>query len=116
MRDHTRDRRQKLDRFAFEAAVVAEAGGWATSAERAQLDADPLAWAASLRRLIHETDDGIQGADSLTGELRQLVMADLTEERARLSATLLRLTGDEIDAPAPAIRQRCRAVDLGGRR
>ena len=58
-----------------------------------------MAWAASLRRLIHETDDGIQGADSLTGELRQLVMADLTEERARLSATLLRLTGDQIDAP-----------------
>jgi superfamily II DNA or RNA helicase len=89
----------KLDRFAFEAAVVAEAGGWATSAERARLDADLLVWAATLRRLIHDTDDGIRGADSLDGDLRDLVMGDLTEERARLSATLLRLTGDAIDAP-----------------
>ncbi len=89
----------KLDRFAFEAAVVAEAGGWTTSAERARLESDPLAWAATLRRLIHETDDGIRSADSLTGDLRELVMADLGEERARLSATLLRLTGDQIEAP-----------------
>src|SRR5689334_10197830 len=89
----------KLDRFAFEAAVVAEAGGWATSAERARLDADPLAWAATLRRLIHETDDGIRSADGLTGDLRQLVMADLTGERTRLADTLLRLTGDQIEAP-----------------
>jgi SNF2-related domain/SNF2 Helicase protein/Helicase conserved C-terminal domain len=100
VRDHTSRQETELDRFAFEAAVVAEAGGWATSAERAQLEAEPLGWAASLRRLIHETDDGIQSADSLSGELRQLVMVDLTEERARLSATLLRLTGDHIDAPA----------------
>jgi superfamily II DNA or RNA helicase len=70
-----------------------------TTAERARLDSDPLAWAATLRRLIHETDDGIRSADSLTGDLRELVLADLGEERARLSATLLRLTGDEIEAP-----------------
>jgi superfamily II DNA or RNA helicase len=90
---------RKLDRFAFEAAVVAEAGGWASSAERAELDANPLAWTATLRRLIHKTDDGIRSASSLTGELRELVMSDLTDERSRLSATLLHLTGDEIEVP-----------------
>ena len=51
----------KLDRFAFEAAVVADAGGWASSAESAAVVADPLSWAATLRRLIHETDDGLRG-------------------------------------------------------
>jgi superfamily II DNA or RNA helicase len=90
---------RKLDQFAFEAAVVAEAGGWASSGDRAQLDADPLAWAAALRRLIHETDDGIRSASGLSGELRELVMADLNSERARLSDTLRRLTGDEIEVP-----------------
>jgi superfamily II DNA or RNA helicase len=90
---------RKLDRFAFEAAVVAEAGGWASSAERIQLEANSLAWTATLRRLIHETDDGIRSASTLTGELRELVMSDLTDERFRLSATLLRLTGDEIEVP-----------------
>jgi hypothetical protein len=90
---------RKLDRFAFEAAVVAEAGGWVSSAERAELDANPLAWTATLRRLIHETDDGIRSACTLTGELRELVMSDLTGERSRLSATLLRLTGDAIEVP-----------------
>ncbi len=94
----------KLDRFAFEAAVVADAGGWASSAESAAVVADPLSWAATLRRLIHETDDGLRGASSLTGDLRDVVMADLSAERARLAAVLRRVTGDEIDAPelAPA--------------
>src|ERR1700722_14510838 len=96
---HARVKR-KLDRFAFEAAAVADAGGWASGAESAALAADPLVWAATLRRLIHETDDGLRGASRLTGELRELVMSDLSDERDRLSAVLQRLTGDEIDAPA----------------
>src|ERR1700722_3977249 len=96
---HARVKR-KLDRFAFEAAVVADAGGWASAAESAALAADPLVWAATLRRLIHETDDGLRGAAGLTGDLRELVLADLTEERDRLSAVLVQLTGDEIESPA----------------
>jgi hypothetical protein len=89
----------KLDRFAFEAAVVADAGGWASSAESAEVAADPLTWAATLRRLIHETDDGLRRASSLTGDLREVVLSDLNDERDRLAAVLRRLTGDEIDAP-----------------
>jgi SNF2-related domain/SNF2 Helicase protein/Helicase conserved C-terminal domain len=93
---------KKLDRFAFEAAVVADAGGWASRAESEALAADPLAWAASLRRLIHETDDNLRSASTLSGELREIVLADLIEERDRLSAVLLDLTGDEIDPPVLA--------------
>ncbi len=94
---------KKLDRFGFEAAVVADAGGWASDAERAVLTADPLAWAAAVRRLIHETDDGIQSAAGLTGDLRTIVLSDLMDERARLSAVLLRLTGDEIRRAAVGV-------------
>ncbi len=89
----------KLDRFAFEAAVVADAGGWASSAESAVVTADPLAWAATLRRLIHETDDGLRQASNLTGDLREVVLSDLGHERERLAAVLRQLTGDQIDSP-----------------
>ncbi|HEY3810652.1 MAG TPA: DEAD/DEAH box helicase [Acidimicrobiales bacterium] len=82
--------------------MVADAGGWASEAERVALAADPLAWAAALRRLIHETDDGLRGAAALSGDLREQALADLNEERDRLSAVLRRLTGDEIETPAPA--------------
>jgi superfamily II DNA or RNA helicase len=87
----------KLDRFAVEAAVVADAGGWASDEETAALTADPLVWVATLRRLIHETDDGIRSASRLTGELRTLVLSDLNDERGRLAEVLARLTGDHID-------------------
>jgi superfamily II DNA or RNA helicase len=83
----------------LEAAVVADAGGWSTPAERASLDADPMAWAATLRRLIHETDDGLRHAAAMTGEVRDQVVEDLLAERERLSAALNRLNGDRIDPP-----------------
>ena len=91
---------KKLDRFAFEAAVVADAGGWASSEESAAarrrsagLGGDAAAAHSRDRRRA------AAAPSSLTGELRELVLADLSEERARLAAVLLRLTGDEIDAP-----------------
>jgi SNF2-related domain/SNF2 Helicase protein/Helicase conserved C-terminal domain len=93
---------RKLDRIALEAAVIADAGGWASEAESAALSANTLAWAAALRRLIHETDDGLRAASSLNGELRDVVVADLTSERERLAAALLRVTGDSIELPVVA--------------
>ncbi|MGH9114221.1 MAG: SNF2-related protein, partial [Acidimicrobiales bacterium] len=79
---------------------MADAGGWAADAERAALAAEPVAWAAAVRRLIHETDDALRGAASLDAEVRDQVLTDLSGERERLSAVLLRLTGDEIERPA----------------
>ena len=90
---------KKLDQITLEAAVIADAGGWASDTDRVALEAQPLAWAAALRRLIHETDEQMVRAASLDGDLRQIVLADLRGERERLSAALLRVTGDTIDAP-----------------
>ncbi len=91
---------RKLDRIAFEAAAVADAGGWASEQERETLTAQPVVWAAALRRLIYETDDSLARVSQLTGDLRDQVWADLAEERARLSAALERLTGDVIPSAA----------------
>ena len=93
---------RKLDRIALEAAVVADAGGWASEVDEGVLAADQLAWIAALRRLIHETDDGLRAAAALDGELRAMVVADLVAERQRLAAALLRVAGDSIDPPVPA--------------
>ncbi|HET6964906.1 MAG TPA: SNF2-related protein [Acidimicrobiales bacterium] len=92
--------REKLDQITIESAAYADAGGWASEEDRAALAAQPLAWAAALRRLIHETDDSLRAAASEPEtELRGLILADLTAERERLAAALLRVTGDSIDAP-----------------
>ena len=79
--------------------MVADAGGWASDDERGALQAQPLVWAAALRRLIHETDDGLRRAVGLSGDLREVVLADLTAERDRLAAALLRVSGESIEAP-----------------
>ena len=91
-----------LDQIAFEAAVVAEAGGWASQADVALLEANKLAWAAALRRLIFETDEGLARCADLDGELRALALEDLGQERSRLSDALLRASGERIDPPGGA--------------
>ena len=80
--------------------MIADAGGWASDEERAALAAQPLVWAAALRRLIHETDDGLRHAVGLSGDLREVVLADLSAERERLAGALLRVCGDTIEPPA----------------
>ncbi|MDE3203804.1 MAG: DEAD/DEAH box helicase [Acidobacteriota bacterium] len=91
---------RELNQITLEAAAAADAGGWASEEERSALTAQPLAWAAALRRLIHETDDGLRSAAGLTGDLRDVVLADLRSERERLAAALSRVTGgDTIDPP-----------------
>jgi hypothetical protein len=94
----------KLDQISLESAVIAEAGGWASDEETAVLVGQTLAWAAALRRLIHETDDALRNASSLEGDLREMVLADLRAERERLSAALQRVSGETIEAPVLATR------------
>lgn len=96
-----------LDRITLEAAVVAEATGYATTDERDALEAAPLAWVGTLRRLLLETDDALVSAGRLLGEERPQVLADLNGERRSLAAALQRLTGeagpdDQADAPPAA--------------
>ena len=45
-----------------------------------------------MRRLIHETDDGLRAAASLPGDLREVVLEDLGTERVRLASALARVT------------------------
>jgi superfamily II DNA or RNA helicase len=59
-----------------------------------------LAWAAALRRLIHETDDSLRvSMTEPESELRTLVLDDLRAERDRLAMALLRVASDSIDPP-----------------
>jgi hypothetical protein len=87
----------------FEAAVVAEAAGYASSNELDMLTADPPGWIRALRRLIMMTDDGIRAAARLTGEERDQVLADLRSERTLLAAALLQRNGDEISGVDDAV-------------
>ncbi len=96
-----------MDRITLEAAVVAEATGYASPAEVASLDANRLAWIGALRRLLAETDEAWSSAERIRGEERSQVLADLAGERRHLADALVRLTGESVsagpaEAPAPA--------------
>jgi superfamily II DNA or RNA helicase len=86
----------------LESAAIADAGGWASEAERELLSAHPLEWAFALRRLIHQTDDGLRSAGALDDELREVVLADLRAERQTLAAALERVSGERMDPPSMA--------------
>ena len=59
-----------------------------------------MAWAAALRRLIHETDDSLRAAlAEPESDLQTMVLEDLTTERERLAVALLRVAADSIDPP-----------------
>jgi len=79
----------------MEVLVAAEAAGAATPAELARLEANRDAWAATLRRLIAETDKALRGARRLSGPERDQVLDDLTDERDRLGDAFYRVTGED---------------------
>src|SRR5260370_664036 len=72
----------------FEAIVAAEAVGAATSGEMSRLEANPEAWAATLRRLITETDGALRQANRMSGPEREQVLADFRQEREHLRSSL----------------------------
>jgi len=90
----------QLDGANLEALVLAEADGYASDAERALLQADPIGWQVALRRLLLETEEALVGAGRISGEERQQVLDDLTQERDRLAGALRRLTGEPEPRPA----------------
>jgi hypothetical protein len=93
---HEREKRP-LDPIIFEAAVSAAAAGAATPDELELLDAHPAEWTATLRGLIHATDDALRSAARQSGEERDQVLADLRAERDRLADALEQRTGERID-------------------
>src|SRR4051812_30194542 len=76
---------RQLDMYA-----LAEAEGYATAEQRAELEADPTAWRAALARLLREAQDNLRGARSLPGDERDQVVADFESEVGRLTAAAAR--------------------------
>ncbi|HVE45480.1 MAG TPA: DEAD/DEAH box helicase [Acidimicrobiales bacterium] len=89
----------ELNHINFETLVSAEAGGYASTDELAALEAAPDRWAASLWRLLRETDEALVAAGRITGDERDQVLDDLTNERQSLAGAIRRLTGEDVDAP-----------------
>ncbi len=83
----------KLDMY-----VGAEADGDATPEQLAVLEANKVAWRASLARLLREAEEHLASAKTLRGEEREQVVADLDSERRRLAAAWKRLVGVPADA------------------
>lgn len=79
----------------FEALVATDAAGEATSAEMARLEAQHDAWVVTLRRMAVDTHEALQRARYLTGPERDQVVADLSEERQRVTVALRRVGGDD---------------------
>ena len=77
----------------FEALVATDAAGEATSAELARLEAHHDAWIATLRRMALDTNEALLRARRLTGPERDQVVADLSDERERVSTALQRVGG-----------------------
>jgi superfamily II DNA or RNA helicase len=80
----------------FDLYVSAEADGVATSAELEVLEADPQGWRSALLRLLREADEHIATARALTGDEREMVVADLTADKRALANAWSRLTSEPV--------------------
>jgi hypothetical protein len=76
----------------LESAVYAMAEGIATRDQIALLEADTRAWRLMLERLIDDTEDQLDEVRTIQGPERDQVVADFTQELARLEASYDLLT------------------------
>ncbi len=76
----------------LETAVYAMAEGIATREQIALLEADTRAWRLTLERLIDDTEDQLEEVRRIQGPERDQVVADFTQELARLDAAYDLLT------------------------
>lgn len=79
----------------FEALVAADVAGEATPLEVARLEARRDAWIALLRKMAVDTHEALLRCRRLAGPERDQVVADLSEERQRVTIALHRVGGDE---------------------
>jgi superfamily II DNA or RNA helicase len=84
----------ELRDWQFDMYVSAEADGEATSEQLEALQRDLLGWRSSLLRLLHEAEEHLERARSITGDERAQVVADLDSERRLLAAAWARLTSE----------------------
>jgi len=85
----------------FELAVEDEAAGYATPEQLAVLEADRPRWQHALNALIRTADQHLNAARRLQGPERAQVLADAEADHHRLVLAWSRVTGIEVDAPAP---------------
>ena len=103
----------------FDAFVSAEAAGVARATEREVLEANPLAWAAALQRLLTETERELGEVRRLAGPERDQVVADFEAEWRSLAGAYTRVTGQSVapastaraETPRPGEPKQSRAVD-----
>ncbi len=86
----------------FDMYVDAEIDGDATPEQLAVLEADPVAWRASLLALLRDAEEHLASARSLRGDEREQVLADLESEHRRVAAAWARHSGQR--EPEPAAR------------
>lgn len=97
----------------FPALVAAETSGDATDADLAILRAHPTRWVDVLYQLLDDTEEALASVRTIKGEERGQIVADFEGERARIGATLTRLTGVEFtfeEAPAAPADARAEPV------
>ncbi|MCU1430176.1 MAG: Helicase, family [Actinomycetia bacterium] len=80
----------------FDDYVAAEADGYATPEQIAVLEANPIAWRASLLAMVRETEEHVASARAIRGEEREQVVADLESELRRLSAAMSRFAPERV--------------------
>jgi len=85
----------------FELAVEDDAAGVATPEQHALLEADRPRWQTVLNALIRAADGHLNAARRLQGPERAQVLADAEADHQRLVRAWSRVTGIEIDTPAP---------------
>ena len=98
---------EDLAPWQFDMYVGAEVDGDATPEQLAVLEADPVAWRASLLRMLRDAEEHLASARSLPGEERDQVVADLESEHRRLAAACERADtertrGDRAPTARPA--------------
>ena len=79
----------RVDESTFDLYVELEADDLATPEQLAVLDADKVAWRASLLRLLVDADEHLVAARRLQGEERDQVVADAEHLHRSLTAALL---------------------------
>jgi len=90
----------------FDECVIAQADGYATPAQLDALEANPAAWRAALARMLHEAQDNLRSARSITGEERDQVVADFDGEVRRFTAAAVRFEPAPVERPERARPER----------
>jgi hypothetical protein len=97
---HLNPSENELDNETFDALVASELNGSITDDDLRLLEADEERWLEKLWRLHTETEEWLEAVRRSSRAERDQAIADLTEERDRVVATIRWLTGQDEEEPA----------------